>query len=289
MDRQRIDEVMVRAAEHAKKEENFSQGTFEFNSLAGHILESSCKHSEGNEEGCLKCIYSRELALDELPEMVFARNSLKIYFNSHLNSRQTSPRKLIEFNCLDALKLVDSTHLPNVKVGASTVWQSARQDRIQQIQEHQKPFDWTYTTHYKGTLHGLKVEPTKERIDMERLKRRDQIVFMSSITLFEDELADHGIAQLSARIRVMKEGYFFVLLRFYMRVDGVLLRVCDTRIVGDTYGCQEDNDQYVIREWQLREAKFEDLSHVDPEILYDVDRAWMHLPIVEEHVEKIYP
>ncbi|PIC40095.1 hypothetical protein B9Z55_011562 [Caenorhabditis nigoni] len=114
---------------------------------------------------------------------------------------------------------------------------------------------------------------------MERLKRRDAIVFSSNVILFEDELADDGISQLSARCRVMREGYFFVLLRFYMRVDGVLLRYCDTRIVGD------DNSGRVIREWQLREAKYENLRHVDPEALLDVDRAWMHLPIVEEQID----
>ncbi|CAL2037996.1 unnamed protein product [Caenorhabditis brenneri] len=272
MDRRNIDQVMMRAAAHARKEEKFQQGNFEFVSLAGHILESSCKHEAGIQvEGCLKCKYNRELQLEELPEMVFARNSLKISFANGS----------IEFNTLDALKMVCADRLPDVKVGASSVWQSARQDRIQQISEHQKPFDWTFTTHYKGTVEGLKVEPTTERIDMERLKRRDQIVFMSSVTLFEDELADHGIAQLSARIRVMKEGYFFVLLRFYMRVDNVLIRVCDTRIVGD------HTDNHVIREWQLREAKYEDLHQADSEALLDVDRAWMHLPIVEEHVDRI--
>ncbi|CAI5444815.1 unnamed protein product [Caenorhabditis angaria] len=116
---------------------------------------------------------------------------------------------------------------------------------------------------------------------MERLKRRDEIVFHSSVTLFEDELADHGIAQLSARIRVMDAGYFFVLLRFYMRVDNVLVRCCDTRIVGD------DNQDFIIREWQLREAKYEQLKHVYPDDLLDIDRAWMHLPIVETISEKI--
>ncbi|PIC39962.1 hypothetical protein B9Z55_011478 [Caenorhabditis nigoni] len=504
--RRNIDEVMCRAAAHAKKEEFFKQGGFEFQSLAGHILESSCKHSkEIQEPNCLKCKYDTELELDELPEMVFARNCLRIHFQS---------AGFIEFNTLDALKMVISDRLPDVQVGASSAWQSSRKDRIQQIQNHQKPFDWTFTTHYKGTVNGLKlrlessgalgaedlgaealgagtgsydpeagigaagtraggggigalrsgalgggqiggseqaevesedrswwrwnrrigagggeiggsgaggggiggselveveselvelesedrstwrwnqriggwwrwnqriggggiggsgaggggiggsgaggggiggsgaggggiggsemveveseerswwrwnrrigdggggiggselvevesedrswwkwirsigaggggiggselmeVTPTTERIDMERLKRRDAIAFSSSVILFEDELADHGIAQLSARCRVMREGYFFVLLRFYMRVDGVLLRCCDTRIVGD------DNSGKVIREWQLREAKYENLRHVDPEALLDVDRAWMHLPIVEEQID----
>ncbi|CCD62545.1 TIP41-like protein [Caenorhabditis elegans] len=271
-DRRSIDEVMVRAAKNAKREEKFDLGFFKFISLAGHILESSCKHSEDQEDpSCLKCKYDRELKLEERPEMVFARNSLTIQFG-RLGS--------IEFNALDALKMVCADRLPDVKVGASTVWQSARQDRIQQISEHQKPFDWTYTTHYKGTVTGCQVTPTTERIDMERLKRRDEILFSSSITLFEDELADHGIAQLLARVRVMR-GYFFVLLRFYMRVDNVLLRVCDTRIVGNEF------DGHVIREWQLREAKYGNLGHVDPEELLDVDRAWMHLPVVEEHFDRV--
>lgn len=95
-----------------------------------------------------KCKYDRELKLEERPEMVFARNSLTIQFG-RLGS--------IEFNALDALKMVCADRLPDVKVGASTVWQSARQDRIQQISEHQKPFDWTYTTHYKGTVTGCQV------------------------------------------------------------------------------------------------------------------------------------
>uniref|UniRef100_A0A8R1ICD5 TIP41-like protein n=1 Tax=Caenorhabditis japonica TaxID=281687 RepID=A0A8R1ICD5_CAEJA len=169
-----------------------------------------------------RCKYSSELSLAELPEMVFPRNTLTIHF--------IGTSSLIEFNCLDALKMV-SESLPDVKVGASSVWQSARKDRIQQITEQHKPFDWTYTTHYKGSEHGCKVETSTERIDMERLKRRDAIAFSSSVTLFEDELADHGIAQLSARIRVMDGGYFFVLLRFYMRVDNVL----DVQKVFDTF------------------------------------------------------
>ncbi|CAO4371506.1 unnamed protein product [Caenorhabditis nigoni] len=146
--RRNIDEVMCRAAAHAKKEEFYKQGGFEFQSLAGHILESSCKHSkEIQEPNCLKCKYDTELELDELPEMVFARNCLRIHFQ---------PSGFIEFNTLDALKMVISDRLPDVQVGASSAWQSSRKDRIQQIQNHQKPFDWTFTTHYKGTVNGLK-------------------------------------------------------------------------------------------------------------------------------------
>lgn len=43
---------------------------------------------------------------------------------------------------------------------------------------------------------------------MERLKRRDEILFSSSITLFEDELADHGIAQVCNIIQMQNVPIF---------------------------------------------------------------------------------
>lgn len=52
---------MVRAAEHARKETKFAQGGFEFVSLAGHILESSCKHLAGVEDAtCLVSLLESE-------------------------------------------------------------------------------------------------------------------------------------------------------------------------------------------------------------------------------------
>uniref|UniRef100_A0A1I7TWW0 TIP41-like protein n=1 Tax=Caenorhabditis tropicalis TaxID=1561998 RepID=A0A1I7TWW0_9PELO len=272
--REKVDEVMARAAEHAGRQEQFQQDRMKFFSQKGHILESSCRHSDDvSVPDCLKCKYKSELELEELPEMVFARNRLKISFGND---------KFIELNALDALKMVISDRLPDVKVGASTVWQSTRMDRIQQINEHQKPFDWTFTTHYKGTIEGLKVEPTTERIDMDRLRRHDhQIAFTTIVPLFEDELADHGTAELVAKIRVMKEGYFLCVLRFYMRVDKVLIRMCDTRIVGNT------TDSYFIREWTLREAKMEDLMGVELPNLLNPDLAWQFLPVIREEIDKI--
>lgn len=60
--------------------------------------------------------YEQELRLPQLPEMVFAENCLKIYHQSGCG---------IDFNALDALRLVDaSTDL--IKVAASEEWQNAR-------------------------------------------------------------------------------------------------------------------------------------------------------------------
>lgn len=79
------------------------------------------------------------------------------------------------------------------------------------------PFDWTFTSRYAGSVHGctvgdrlfiaifltkifrfafLKVESSDEMIDLERLKRQEPIGFYAQVTLYEDELADHGTAQV---------------------------------------------------------------------------------------------
>ncbi|KAA8586362.1 hypothetical protein FQN60_000198 [Etheostoma spectabile] len=76
---------------------------------------------------------------------------------------------------------------------------------------------------------AVKVVKTTERIDMEKLKAREQIMFFDEVLLFEDELHDHGVSMISAKIRVMPTS-FFLLLRFFLRVDGVLIRINDTRL-----------------------------------------------------------
>lgn len=46
----------------------------------------------------------------------------------------------------------------------------------------------------------LKVTKTAERIDMEKLKAREQIMFFDEVLLFEDELHDHGVSMISVKI-----------------------------------------------------------------------------------------
>lgn len=41
---------------------------------------------------------------------------------------------------------------------------------------------------------------TTERIDLEKLKAREQIMFFDEVLLFEDELHDHGVSMLSVKI-----------------------------------------------------------------------------------------
>ena len=46
----------------------------------------------------------------------------------------------------------------------------------------------------------LKVTETAERIDMEKLKAREQIMFFDDVLLFEDELHDHGVSMIRVKI-----------------------------------------------------------------------------------------
>lgn len=64
-----------------------------------------------------------------------------------------------------------------------------------------RTFDWTFSTDYRGTLtNNIIVEPTDESINLDILKRKEQILFYHDLTLFEDELHDHGISKLSVKI-----------------------------------------------------------------------------------------
>jgi hypothetical protein len=71
--------------------------------------------------------------------------------------------------------------------------------------------DWTFTTSYCGTVRrcgvgvdidaadDVEVVATTERIDFEELKRPDPILWSDTVTLFEDELGDNGVAQFTVK------------------------------------------------------------------------------------------
>lgn len=73
------------------------------------------------------------------------------------------------------------------------------------------------------------------------------------MNLFEDELDDSGGARSSVRFRSMKDC-FYALVRFYLRVDGVMVRIFDTRIF-HSFGASS-----ILREFQYKEATYEELK-----------------------------
>lgn len=205
--------------------------------------------------------------------MIFADNLFEIYVPTD------AKQPFIQFNAYDALKMVDSKNLPNImvrvfvakvypfilQVHASETWQKARADSLPEIPY---PFDWTFTSHYCGTVpENARIESTDETINLDKLMRRDPILFYDAITLYEDELDDNGStevsefyelhtlieAQMTIKVRVM-ESNFFVLCRFYLRVDQVIVRVHDCRLYG------EEGWNYMLRESTVREAFYKDIA-----------------------------
>lgn len=64
-----------------------------------------------------------------------------------------------------------------------------------------KPFDWTFSCDYRGTISGTtEIEVTDERIDIEKLKEKEKILFYQELMLYEDELHDNGIASSTIKI-----------------------------------------------------------------------------------------
>lgn len=182
-----------------------------------------------------------------VPEMIFGDNLVSI---THL---PTSWR--INFNAYDALDRVDKTDKNMLQVAYASDWSKSREKTSEGIKEVVKPFDWSYTTDYTGTVSGKSFETTKEPIPIELLKRRDPILFTEEVVLYDSELDDNGVSIYSCKLRVMPER-MLLLCRNFMRLDQVLFRVRDTRVYVDfTTG-------RVTREYTALEEKFDIVKQV---------------------------
>ncbi|KAL0279099.1 UNVERIFIED_CONTAM: hypothetical protein PYX00_000721 [Menopon gallinae] len=236
-----------------------------------HILSSQCTKDgkcnpgmTGEEEMCLFCMYNHKLDLPHLPDMVFPCNILTLSHNSGCS---------IVFNALDSLERVSNGKMV-VQIACSESWRESRSEKGH-ADTVVKPFDWTFSTDYQGTLVGdWKVESTNLKIDVNKLKQKDKILFYNDLTLFEDELHDNGTAILSVKIRVMP-GSFFILLRYFLRVDNVLIKINDTRLY------HEFDKNYIIKEYTSRESKISELK-VPPMLFLDPNEICRHLPIMKE-------
>jgi len=128
------------------------------------------------------------------------------------------------------------------------------------IKEVVKPFDWSYTTDYKGTItkgQPFQDSPQKEdeQIPIALLKRQDPILFFEEVVLYESELDDNGISVYTCKLRVMPDR-MLLLCRLFMRLDNVLVRIRDTRIYVDF------NTGKVIRDYTEKEETFQKVKQV---------------------------
>ncbi|XP_051242412.1 TIP41-like protein isoform X1 [Dicentrarchus labrax] len=242
--------------------QDFTFGPWKVTAAKNHIMKS--KDIERLAE---------EMNMPSLPEMLFGDNVLRIQHTDGYG---------IEFSAINALKRVNNME-DAVKVACAQEWQESRADS-EHSKEVVRPYDWTYTTDYRGTLIGddmqIKVTKTAARIDMEKLKAREQIMFFDEVLLFEDELHDHGVSMISVKIRVMPTS-FFLLLRFFLRVDGVLIRINDTRLY------HEAGKNYMLREFSTRESKIAELKNVPAALYTDPNEIAQHLTLKLTECEKL--
>ena len=177
------------------------------------------------------------------PEMIFGDNLVAV--------ECVSAKWAIKFDAFGALDQVDKTGEKRLEVAYSKEWHQSRENS-HDIKEVVKPFDWSYSTDFRGDVpNGAPAfRTTDEEIPLDLLKRPDPILFFDDVMLYEDELADNGIAMLSCKIRVMP-ARMLLLCRFFMRLDNVVLRLRDTRVYIDF------DQRKVIREYQAREEDYE--------------------------------
>ena len=126
--------------------------------------------------------------------------------------------------------------------------------------------EWTYTSPYKGYLKGLpndmgfgtlpenlKIEVTEEAIPVNRLGRDNPIIWGGEVVFYEDELDDCGQSRFYMRFRAMGDCWYG-LLRCYVRVDNVVVRIYDTRIFHDY------SSRSILREFQVKESSYSELT-----------------------------
>ncbi|KAJ1335344.1 type 2A phosphatase activator TIP41 [Microdochium nivale] len=267
-----------------------------------HLEQATTSHRQGNFTiSTRKLPISKAGPIEQLekdlgipvPEMIFGDNLVAI---THDAGAGGQGQWRIEFNARDALDLVDKTDRNMLQVSYARSWGASREQTSAGIKEVVKPYDWSYTTAYRGTVttsggggkDGQKdaapsvpasssspanttatspqsqTPPTSPPppafsetdappIPIELLKRRDPILFFDDVVLYESELDDNGISMFSVKLRV-HERRMLLLARLFMRLDGVLVRVRDTRVYVDFA------DEVVIREYTEREAPFGDVK-----------------------------
>jgi type 2A phosphatase activator TIP41 len=145
-----------------------------------------------------------------------------------------------------------------IKSSDAKKWESRRKHIT--TNEHSSSvfhYDWTFSTPYCGTVEGGEwVELDESGMRMELLTDQSiPILFFDDIVIYEDDLHDNGQAQYSVKLRVMPTCAY-VLARLFVRVDNVVLRCRETRLLIDFFGMKPQ----IYRDVSWRECSWENLA-----------------------------
>jgi type 2A phosphatase activator TIP41 len=117
-------------------------------------------------------------------------------------------------------------------------------------------YDWSYSTPFCGKLEGghwSELDESGMRLEL-LTDQSVPILFFDEVILFEDDLHDNGQAEFSVKLRVMP-SCAFILARYWLRVDDVVVRVRETRVLIDFFGMKPS----FYRDVTWRECWWEDL------------------------------
>ena len=176
---------------------------------------------------------STDAPLPKLPEAIFAANKLSM-------THEASGAQ-ISFDAEGALTQWLQNSLANgasgltVPAAALGSWKEKVEKQTQKTGDvGRREWDWTYTSEYAGKGTAADGAPlgwaahAGAGIDMALLRKREPILFYAELPLYESDLCDSGASESRVRIRVMP-SCLFILLRHWLRIDGVLIKQYDAR------------------------------------------------------------
>ena len=118
-------------------------------------------------------------------------------------------------------------------------------------------YDWTFSSPFCGKIEGgswVELDESGMRTQL-LTDKTSPILFFDEIILFEDDLHDNGQVEFSVKLRVMP-SCAYVLARLFVRVDNVVVRVRETRLLIDFFGVKPQ----IFRDVSWRECYWENLE-----------------------------
>lgn len=215
----------------------------------GRQLEKVAQPPEGN----------RKLAL---PEMVFPTAHVALEGHGLWMSWDATDalREWAEQHAeisLESRQAVNGVSILQTKDAA--LWEGREQHHHhrKKVKEAIFHYDWTYSTPFVGKLEGgAWLELDESGIDMSLLTNKNvPILFFDEIILYEDDLHDNGQVQFSIKLRTMP-SCAYILTRLWVRVDSVLLRCRETRLLIDFFGLVPK----IYRDVTWRECAWDELK-----------------------------
>ena len=118
-------------------------------------------------------------------------------------------------------------------------------------------YDWSFSTPFANKVEGgAWLELDESGMRMELLTDKNvPILFFDEIVLYEDDLHDNGQVQYSVKLRVMPTCSY-ILARLWVRVDSVLVRCRETRVLVDFFGLKPK----IFRDVTWRECEWSNLE-----------------------------